>query len=275
MKKSTLFFAASAFLGAGNISFAQNCFVSVIPSSVNICAGGCVSLNALYQSFALCNTVGYSWTPATGLSNPNISNPVACPSATTTYIVTGCCVNTGCCDTASVIVNVAPPPPPPIISGLDTICLGTTDTLCGAGAAGGCLGYTWMPGGQTSQCIVVAPTVSTTYTVICTDVNGCNSSATHLLTVVNCPTDISENHLISEIKIYPNPFSKYFLVEIKNAALLPFEIRIYDLLGKEIKTIALRNSETKIYREGLLPGMYLYEISRNGNSIGNGKLLVE
>jgi hypothetical protein len=47
----------------------------------------------------------YSWSPSTGLSNPNISNPVASPSQTTTYTLT--VTENGCTDTDSVIITVS------------------------------------------------------------------------------------------------------------------------------------------------------------------------
>ena len=47
----------------------------------------------------------YSWTPATGLSNPNISNPVAEPLVTTTYLMTVTDTN-GCSNTAKLIIYV-------------------------------------------------------------------------------------------------------------------------------------------------------------------------
>jgi gliding motility-associated-like protein len=58
------------------------------------------------------NTVGannYSWLPVTGLSNPNISNPIAAPTATTTYVVTGISPN-GCTarDTVTIAVKTQP-----------------------------------------------------------------------------------------------------------------------------------------------------------------------
>ncbi len=62
--------------------------VTVIPLPVAdagqdlaVCAGDCDTLNASGG-----NT--YSWSPAIGLSDPNISNPIVCPDSTTTYIVT-------------------------------------------------------------------------------------------------------------------------------------------------------------------------------------------
>jgi len=51
---------------------------------------------------------GYSWSPATGLDNPNAAMPYASPDQTTEYVVTvssGLCQNT---DTVTVFVNPAP-----------------------------------------------------------------------------------------------------------------------------------------------------------------------
>lgn len=59
----------------------------------------------------------YSWTPATGLSNPNIHNPVATPSQTTTYT---CLVNDGQTEqrvTETITVNMMDIMPPVTISG--------------------------------------------------------------------------------------------------------------------------------------------------------------
>lgn len=49
----------------------------------------------------------YSWSPVTGLSNPNISNPVATVSTTTQYVVTTSHDGGGCITTDTVIVSAA------------------------------------------------------------------------------------------------------------------------------------------------------------------------
>ena len=49
-----------------------------------ICTGGSVQIGPAQPA---ANAI-YSWSPATGLSNPNIPNPIASPSATTTYTLT-------------------------------------------------------------------------------------------------------------------------------------------------------------------------------------------
>jgi gliding motility-associated-like protein len=48
----------------------------------------------------------YSWSPATGLSNPNISNPIATPSVSTTYTLTVRNSGGGCATPDVVDVNV-------------------------------------------------------------------------------------------------------------------------------------------------------------------------
>lgn len=50
--------------------------------------------------------IQYSWLPTTGLSNPNIANPVASPTTTTTYTMTA--TTNGCSASDSVVVTVHP-----------------------------------------------------------------------------------------------------------------------------------------------------------------------
>ena len=55
--------------------------ITFTPGS-SICAGDAVQLDV-----TAANALTYKWSPAAGLSNPNIANPVASPSVTTTYTV--------------------------------------------------------------------------------------------------------------------------------------------------------------------------------------------
>ena len=73
--------------------------VVTVSPNVDICFGSPTNLSASGGST-------YSWSPVDGLNDPNIANPVASPSASTTYTVT---VTTGACSsTGTVQVNVAP-----------------------------------------------------------------------------------------------------------------------------------------------------------------------
>ncbi len=49
----------------------------------------------------------YSWSPPTGLSDPNIANPIASPSVTTEYVLTVSTPGGGCATTDTVIVSAA------------------------------------------------------------------------------------------------------------------------------------------------------------------------
>ncbi|MCX8478727.1 MAG: GEVED domain-containing protein, partial [Chitinophagales bacterium] len=82
----------------------------------------------------------YAWTPTTGLSNPNIANPTAIPTATTTYtvLVTDATCGTFSTNTVTLTTQVVP----------ITITPSATN-VCGANpitlTAGGGTSYTWSP----------------------------------------------------------------------------------------------------------------------------------
>ncbi len=152
--------------------------VTVSPDMA-ICENGSTQLSAS-------GGVSYKWSPATGLSNPNISNPVASPAASTTYTVTVVDAN-GCpnFDSVRVTVNALP-----VIttSPDDTICLGGSTVITASGG----VSYVWSPPtGLSSTTVanpVASPTVTTTYMVTGTDANGCQANATVTVTVLN-PAD--------------------------------------------------------------------------------------
>jgi gliding motility-associated-like protein len=76
--------------------------VATIGNNATICAGGSTQLTASGGLY-------YKWTPATGLSNDSIANPVASPMQTTTYTVH--VSNGGCTDSSrsvAVTVNQVP-----------------------------------------------------------------------------------------------------------------------------------------------------------------------
>lgn len=136
-------------------------------ANVSVCFGDSVSLNTA-------GGVIYSWSPSTGLSNPNISNPVLGATASTNYTVTVTDVN-GCVNRDSLLVFVWNLPV--ITAFSDTsICSGGTATL---NATGG-VSYSWSPSAGLSNVSVpnptASPSISTTYVVTGTDANGCSST---------------------------------------------------------------------------------------------------
>ncbi|MFN8243968.1 MAG: choice-of-anchor L domain-containing protein [Ferruginibacter sp.] len=101
-------------------------------SDQTICEGTSVTLACSS------NADTYSWTPATGLDNNTLKNPVASPVTTTLYKVTaysGICSRT---DSATVFVN---PAPHPDAGNNVTICYGQDVQLQGSGGTS----FYWYP----------------------------------------------------------------------------------------------------------------------------------
>ncbi|MBI3502065.1 MAG: gliding motility-associated C-terminal domain-containing protein [Bacteroidetes bacterium] len=135
---------------------------------VTICNGGNTTLAASGGS-------AYVWSPSTGLNNPNISNPVATPASTTTYI---CTVTTSCGNANDTVIVTVNSSLSASISGNLTICSGGNTTLTASGGNN----YLWNNSATTSS-IVVSPTATTTYSVTVT--NGSCSSTTSATVIVS------------------------------------------------------------------------------------------
>jgi len=147
-------------------------------SDINFCQGSSSQLNAL-------GGTNYSWTPATGLNNNNIANPIANPITTTNYTVTVSDGN-GCSSTDDILITINALP----IANAgqdDSICKGISTTLQATGG----ISYSWSPAASLSNAVInnptAAPLTTTTYTVVVTDVNGCTGSDNTILYVLNPP----------------------------------------------------------------------------------------
>lgn len=114
----------------------------------------------------------YQWSPAAGLSDPNIPNPIASPSVTTTYTVA--VGVTGCPKTRvdSMVLTVRTLPA--ITTTNDTlICIIDTLQLNSTGTGN----FVWVPNYNINNTNIanplVSPDVATTYRVRLTDMFGC------------------------------------------------------------------------------------------------------
>ncbi len=120
----------------------------------------------------------YSWSPTTGLNNPNIPNPIASPSATTVYTVTGTDLYRCFTQTAQIPVKVFPIPT--VEAGDDvTINAGQMIDLVPIISAD-VSRVIWTPSGGTFRnnypAITVKPRETTRYTVQVANNGGCTAS---------------------------------------------------------------------------------------------------
>jgi gliding motility-associated-like protein len=139
-----------------------------------ICSGGSAQLNTNGAST-------YSWTPTTGLSNASIANPVASPTTTTKYYVTGT-TTSGCTAKDSVTVTINDRPTV-VVTNNSTVCPGVPFQLDASGGNN----YAWSPATGLSDPNIANPSATTntdiTYTVTVTGANTCTNTGTVRLSI--------------------------------------------------------------------------------------------
>ncbi|MEO8770866.1 MAG: gliding motility-associated C-terminal domain-containing protein [Ferruginibacter sp.] len=138
-------------------------------NDTSVCSGTPVQLIANSAATA------YSWSPATGLSDAAISNPVATTNTEATYIVTGTLGT--CIKTASVNIHIYANPFAD--AGPDqTIVTGGQVALTGSGTNAATI--SWSPAntltGASTFSPLANPAFTTTYTLTVTDNNHCIST---------------------------------------------------------------------------------------------------
>jgi hypothetical protein len=137
----------------------------------------------------------YIWSPATSLSDATISNPMASPTITTEYVVTGTDGNS-CVNTDTVLVTIFNLPV--VDAGLnDTICVGDFAQLQASGA----VSYVWSPADSLSNTTIdnpiANPSATTDYIVTGTDGNLCVNTDTVRIVVNDLPlVDAGNNEVI-------------------------------------------------------------------------------
>ncbi|MEM7036159.1 MAG: hypothetical protein AAF570_04195, partial [Bacteroidota bacterium] len=131
--------------------------------------------------------VGYSWSPTTGLSDPNVPDPIAAPATTTTYYVTATDGN-GCTNVDSVTVRVidisVDLTPSMFACGYNISCNGANDGTITASPADGDAPfvYTWSssnpaPAGGWPNSATISNLMPGDYYVSVVDSNGCSGDS--------------------------------------------------------------------------------------------------
>jgi gliding motility-associated-like protein len=176
----------SVLVGVGSCTDTTSVTVSVasapspaISGNTAICAGQQTTLTASGGGTYLWNT------------NATTTSITVSPSTSTTYSVVVTDPSTGCTADTSIAVVVLPSPSI-TLTGPSNVCSGSNATLIATGA----VSYVWSNGSSTGS-ITVNPTTTSTYTVTGTSVNGCTSTSTVTINVIQPPNaQISGNDSI-------------------------------------------------------------------------------
>ncbi len=244
----------------------------VYGDDATICLGESVELNA-YGS-----AQEFSWTPALSLNNSEIANPIATPTETTTYVVTG---SLGTCQdaTAEITVTVVPGPPTNLTRVYDFFPGQTVEvevTTDGMAA----YSYEWSPV-ELLSCVScnnpqITPDSTTMLTVTVTDpVTNCWTIDTTLLRRQNnCPPDLigvpniftPNNDGINDVlDLHLSPAIQATGIEV---------FRIYDRWGAQIFEGRNANDvwDGTFKGKALPSGVYVYYIEAPC-PVGEGKIM--
>ncbi len=153
-----------------------------------ICLGDSVQIGGSPTATGGTAPFTYSWSPATGLDDATLANPMASPADTTEYIVTVTDFNgKTAMDTMVVVIQ----PLAVADAGADkVICIGESTVIGGAPTAAGGTApftYSWGPATGLDDATLANPTASPTdtteYIVTITDANGKTDMDTMIVTV--------------------------------------------------------------------------------------------
>ncbi|MES2763173.1 MAG: LamG-like jellyroll fold domain-containing protein [Bacteroidota bacterium] len=241
MSASTAWTSGNVNCGTATCNFEMTNLITVTVSpspTITVNSGG------------ICPGKSFTITPS-GANTYTIQggSAIKTPTANASYTVVGTS-SVGCVSstfaTSSVTINSLP-----TINANTThtsICVGETANLSANGAST----YTWNPGGS-GITISVSPTVTTTYTVTGTDINGCQNNAVVTQSVNLCAGINQLTNSANTISVFPNPSSTKLTVKTDEEIQT---ISIYNSLGALVQT-----EKTKTFFVEQLPyGLYILKV---------------
>ena len=232
--------------------------ISIYAVKTSVCEGESLTIQAFSAN-------SYTWSAGPSF---NAAVTVTPTMANNTYTVIGS-NNFGCI--ASAVQQIAVNPIPVIsVSGATLICNGHTTNLTASGA-GNNGAYEWKAGNLylQSSVAIIAPEVTTSYSVVGTDDSGCKGTTIVIVAVDPCLGLQNLNGSDSNnLLVYPNPNNGQFTIEA-----LAGKIVLHHALGEAIKT-ATSDGPTKILIRDVAKGIYFITHENRGQKISK-KIIVE
>jgi gliding motility-associated-like protein len=221
-----------------------------------ICQGNFVQLKSTGDKIT-----SYQWSPATGLSNPQIADPVAFPSQTTWYVLHVANVDCIVSDSLLVTVDINP------ISnaGPDNVLIKGQSVMLGGKAGGTDVNYSWTPTtnmtGSNSLSPVVNPLANQTYVLYVFSDKGCKTAIDSVLVKVY-------EQLFVPNAFTPNGDGKNDVWFIETLKAFPgAEVQVFNRFGQKVFDNHGQNISWDGTFEGQrqMAGAYVYLINLNNN----------
>lgn len=191
-------------------------------------------------------------------------NFVITPTAAAVYTVVAHDAN-NCLLSRTVSVGVYALPPVTASPDRTLVCLGESATV----TAGGASSYSWN-NGQTGVSIVLSPTIDVlfAFTVIGTDNNNCQASATTTLLVSRCTGMESAVGNLADVSLYPNPNNGEFSIETSVAT----DVVVFNYVGQTLVSKKVGAGRERFDLSSQPSGVYFVNI-RQGNTTKTVKVI--
>lgn len=260
------------------VQYQPSCSITTMPSN-NTYTGG--NPNTIYLGYGpqsatiTANATGgsgftYSWSPSTGLSNANVQSPVFTPTAAGNYTYTVTVTNSNGCSTTCTV----------------SFCVLDIRVPGNKGKSSGKVYICHVPGGNLNK----ANTLSVSVNAVATHLSqhsgdklgkcdqSCSSSAAkggkNNSNNIEEASSLEQIVTTGELKIYPNPNSGTFRVELPTQD-WSGNVIVRDMLGKEIKRISVSDvQQTTISIPEVASGVYMVEVS-NTNEVYRARLVIK
>lgn len=82
-------------------------------------------------------------------------------------------------------------------------------------------------------------------------------------------------HPKTQVRIVPNPLTDSAVLQVDGIEPGPLNLVLTDVSGKVLRQQTVNGTGFEFQRGELNPGLYLFKIERNGERVGNGKLMVK
>ena len=164
-------------------------YVSSVPSVPGVITGNasmCANASGNYSIVPIPGATTYTWAVPpgsiinSGQGTTSINLTAGNTSGNISVTATFSCGTSG---PSTLMLTIGLVPVIVASSNPASVCSGGTSTLTASGGST----YTWMPGNLTGASVVVAPLITTTYTVTGTNAQGCSNTAMTTVTVIPSP----------------------------------------------------------------------------------------
>jgi len=173
----------------------------------------------------------------------------------------------GCTTSDTVTVTVSPP------LTLGHVTTNATCDTCCDGYYVPAMGGGTLPYNFSTSCTPFSNLCPGTNYCCITDANGCTACDT---IIISYPISVHENISSAGIKISPNPFSTSATIIFNSELIIKNpELKMYDVMGREVKQLAITNPQSEIDRDSLQNGIYFYKVTSEKGMIAAGKIMVE